>query len=375
MKSFCNNKNPMAKITEIRRTMLNNKGLLFDFGLGDPVESTPKIIIDALSNSISDRNPYPRTKGLEKLRYAASRYIKRRYNIELNIDSEIAVTSGSKEGIFHLPLALSKIYPKKKFIIYGTPGYPSYESGCRYTGYKSYPIRLEKKDDFKVPFWLIPEQIAKETLLLWCNYPHNPTGAIVDLSYLKDLYAFCTSYEIIIGSDDCYADLWHTKIPPCITQVSLKNVISFQTCSKRSGMTGLRSGFIYGDKNILKKFLIHRSYFGVLPSTLIQNASIASWNDDKHVISRRESISQKANIMIDSLSEKGLIFHNHGGGIFLWGKLPNHINDVEYFNKCIDKGILVLPSSFISASKKYIRIALSPTLNKCKESMSTWPKI
>jgi len=365
--------NPMSTISKIRRNLEDKNKLIFDFGIGDPMDPTPKIILDSLHSAISTRNNYPRTKGIEKLRSACAGYINRRYNIVLDIDSEIAITNGSKEAIFHLPLALCKEYPQKKYIIYGSPGYPTYRSSCLYTHFKPFPLELDVEENSILPFSKIPEKIAKETVILWCNYPHNPTGSTVNISYLKELYDFCNTYDIIIASDDCYADLWYNKMPHSITEVSLENVISFHSCSKRSGMTGLRSGFMYGDRKIIELYLKHRSHFGITTSTVIQDASITAWSDDLHVKNRRSIFERKAYILKTNLEKKGITFKNFSGGLFLWGKLPKQITDIEYFNICKNNGIIIIPSSFICNSNKYIRIALSPTIEKCEESLNYWP--
>lgn len=370
-----NTLHPMSKLSQIRRDLKKKGKTLFDFSLGDSFESTPSEILESLKKSVSPENRYPRTRGNKELRIICSNYLYRRYAIKINPYNEIAITSGSKEAIFHFPFSLKQSNEKRKYIIYGTPSYPGYESGCMYTGFSGYPIQLSEENNFLLPFWSIPHSILNRTKLIWINYPHNPTGTVADINYLKELSAFCQQYEIIIASDDCYADLWHNSSPPTIAQFTLKNMISFHSCSKRSNMAGLRSGFMFGDSYLISKYLSHRVNFGNDSSTIIQKASEIAWSDDNHVTKIRNSIATKAQILMNRLNEIGIRFPTYSAGIFLFGKLPSKVTDIEYFEKCLNNDILVVPSRFLKGPTNFIRISLSPKMSTIETSLRNWPTI
>jgi aspartate/methionine/tyrosine aminotransferase len=370
-----NNVHPMSIFTQIRRDYKNRNKVLFDFSLGDSIEPTPPEIIGALKDSVNEENMYPRTRGNEDLRIICSDFLQRRYSIKVNPENEIAITSGNKEAIFHFPLSLKESNERKKYIIYGKPAYPGYHSGCNYSDYEEYVINLQESDNFLLPFWEIPISILNKTKLIWINYPHNPTGTTANMAYLKELYSLCIKYNIIIASDDCYADLWYISPTPSIAQINLQNSISFHTSSKRSNMAGIRSGFMFGDSNIVENYLSHRAYFGNDASTIVQNASKTVWSDENHVKKNRDSIIVKAKVLKNKLEENGLTFPTFSAGIFLFGKLPNNISDIDFSSECLNNDILIVPSQFLGGPRHFVRISLSPTLETIEESLANWPTL
>jgi succinyldiaminopimelate transaminase len=367
---------PMAKLNQTRRAMKKANNLRYDFGLGDPSEPTPEFLLRTLKSAIGFHNHYPRTGGSLNLRVDAAGYIERRYGVKLNPDKEIIATNGSKEAIFNLPIALKSTRPEKYFVLFGKPSYPGYEAGCFYSGLKSIILQLQESDGYALPYWDIPSSIAQQTLIIWINYPHNPTGAIVGSNYLKKLHEFCLSHNIILISDDCYADIWHgDKAPSSVLQSGKKNIISLHSCSKRSGMTGFRTGFMCGDDKLISICNIHRKYFGIETPGFIQEMSTAAWNEDYHAEQRRMIFNEKAEILISGLIQKGLTFFGSQGGIFLWAQLPEYINDIEYIELCRKYGILVAPGSIFGADNSHVRIALSPSVEDCRNAVEAWPPL
>ena len=126
----------------------------------------------------------------------------------------------------------------------------------------------------------LPKSLLEETAMVWINSPHNPPGATAPLSYLQEVYRACREYGIILCSDECYVDLYFEEPPHSVLEVGKEGVLAFHSLSKRSGMTGYRSGFVAGDPKLIGEYLKHRSSFGVASPDFVQAAATAAWNED-----------------------------------------------------------------------------------------------
>ena len=178
---------PLLRLDE-RRWELEEKGLdLFDFGTGDPREPTDEKIRHALINGVPEISRYPSTTGKQGLREAFCGWMKRRHGVTLDPESEVLPATGSKEAIFHAPLAFLHHSHRRRGVAYGTPGYPVYERGTLLSGGEALPVELKWKNGFLLqPGAINPER----TRILWINYPHNPTGATASYEYLESVAIF-----------------------------------------------------------------------------------------------------------------------------------------------------------------------------------------
>src|SRR5256885_3358114 len=213
---------------------------VIDFGVGDPRELTPLFIRKALAAAIEERSSYPRAAGLPELRRAIAAWIERRFGAEVDADREVVPTLGSKEAIFsfaHVALG------ERRTVAVPEPGYPVYERGALFAGGTVVPVPLREETG-----WL-PDLDAfdawDELALFWVCYPNNPTGATAPLSFYEELAGLAREHGFLICSDEAYSELWFDEPPASALQVSdRENVVVFNTLSKRSSMTGYRSGFV-----------------------------------------------------------------------------------------------------------------------------------
>ncbi len=373
---------PMEELNRIKDE-LKKKGIkIYDFGTGDPKEPTDHKIRQALINAVPEVSQYPSVYGKRELREVISKWFENRFGVFLNPDTQIIPSNGSKEAIFHFPLVfVDTDFPEKKKVIFGTPGYPVYERGTLYAGGEPVPIRLREEDRFLLRLDSVDKSLLEETKIVWINYPHNPTGATASLSYLEDVYHICREYDIILCSDECYTEIYFDSKPPSALQIGTEGIVVFHSLSKRSGMTGYRTGFVAGDEKIISEYRKGRASFGVATPDFIQEAAKVAWSDEEHVEERRKIFKEKREIFLQFFREIGLQFLYPEATFYFWIKAPEGMSGEEYAKHLLRYGIVVSPGvNFCSGleviegkcQSEYFRIALVPTVSECQEAVQVW---
>ncbi len=368
---------PLVRLDE-RRTELEARGKrLFDFGTGDPREPTDQKIRNALVNGVPRVSRYPSATGTKELREAFCGYMGRRFGVELAPDREVLPASGSKEAIFHAPLAFLHSSHGRRGVAYGTPGYPVYERGTLFAGGEPLPVRLRGEDGFLLPVDAID---PAKTRVVWINYPHNPTGATVTYSYLEELTSFCREHDILLFSDECYNDVYsgEEEAPPSILEVARERTLAFVSLSKRSGMTGYRSAMMAGDPELIAALRKMRPSIGAASPRFVSEAATAAWSDDEHVRERNRVFAEKRKLFVDFFGRAGLRHTPTNAGLYLWADVPGSYggDDEAYALRLLEEGIIVAPgSAFGPGGEGYFRVALVPSLTECGEAIERWGAI
>jgi LL-diaminopimelate aminotransferase len=365
---------PLVRLDE-RRRELEEKGLkLFDFGTGDPREPTDASIRQALIDGVPKVSQYPSAMGTKELREAFCGFVRRRHGLELDPDAEVLPAAGSKEAIFHAPLAFLHPSHERRGVAYGTPGYPVYERGALFAGGEPLPVELRKEDRFLLPTGVLD---PAKTRVLWINYPHNPTGATATYPYLEEVASFCREHDILLFSDECYNDVYSGIPPPSILEVTKERALAFVSLSKRSGMTGYRSAMMAGDPELITALKKLRPSIGAASPTFVQKAATAAWQDDAHVEHRNRVFAEKRALFVDFFESSGLRWTPTNAGLYLWIEVPDGYggDDEAYALRLLEEGILVAPgSSFGPGGEGYFRVALVPALEECEEAIARWER-
>jgi LL-diaminopimelate aminotransferase len=347
---------------------------IFDFGVGDPIEPTPEFIRQALIDSLDPISQYPTVVGQRRLREAVAGWALRRLEVSLDPEAQVLPAGGSKEAIFHLPLALLGPDETRRRIVYPTPSYPVYDGSARYSQAIPHPVRLRADNGFRLDLAELPKHVLAETRIAWLNYPHNPTGAGIDLDYLRHQVAIAQEHDILLCGDDCYLDLYfdETRPPPSVLQVTQTGVLSFGSLSKRSGMTGYRSGYIAGDAGVIAALKRARPHMGVGSPNFVQAAASVAWSDDDHVAERRAIFRAKYERLVTFLAGRGYRVTNSQGAIYVWAEVPTP-DTTEFFQTLLARGIIVSPGeSFGAGGEGYFRLALVPTLEQIERAIRVW---
>ncbi|HEX8968295.1 MAG TPA: succinyldiaminopimelate transaminase [Chloroflexota bacterium] len=349
---------------------------IFDFGVGDPIEPTPAFIRQALIDALDPVSQYPTIVGQRRLRQAIAGWAQRRLDVSLDPDTQVLPAAGSKEAIFHLPLALIPADEKRRRIVYPSPSYPVYEGSARYSQCIPHPVELRESNAYRLELEQLGSSVLEQTRIAWINYPHNPTGASVDMAYLRRQVDVARDYDILLCADDCYLDLYFTnEPPPGILQVTQTGVLSFGSLSKRSGMTGYRSGYIAGDASAIAALKRARPNFGTGSQDFVQAAATVAWGDDAHVAERRAIFRAKRDRLASHLTERGYRVSGSTGAIYLWVKVPTANADM-FFARLLEHGIVVSPGeSFGRGGEGYFRLALVPSLEQIDQALRIWDRI
>ncbi|NPA51380.1 MAG: succinyldiaminopimelate transaminase [Aquificae bacterium] len=375
---------PMEELNKIKQSLIKEKRKIYDFGTGDPREPTDEKIRKALIESVPTVSQYPSVYGIKELREAISRWFYRRFNVNLDPDKNIIPSAGSKEAIFHFPLVFIDPQEEKNRVIFGTPAYPVYERGTLFANGIPTPVTLKEKDRFLLRLDKVDKSVLEETKIVWVNYPHNPTGAFAPKSYYEEMYGICREYDIILCSDECYSEIYFDKKPPSALEVGEENIVVFHSLSKRSGLTGYRTGFIAGDPKIISEYKKYRASFGVASPDFIQKAAVVAWSDEKHVEERREIFRKKRDILLEFLDKVGLKYLYPEATFYIWIKTPEGIDPKDYIKALVKNGIIVsLGENFCSGlqtknqtcNSEYFRVALVPTVDECKEAVKVWERV
>lgn len=362
----------IGKLQEQARSLRGQGKRVLDFSIGDPLEPTPKFISETLRASVPEVSQYPTTAGLSELRSAVAGYVRRRFEVEVDPDTQVMPTSGSKEAIFSSALAFVD-RSRGDVVAWPTPGYPIYERGARLAGAVPNPVRLG--EDFILRAGDLPPEVWEKAALIWICSPHNPAGSVTSRDDLAELVAAARAGNALLASDECYADLYETEPPASALQVagdSAEGVLVYFSLSKRSGMTGYRSGAIVGDPAAIRLLKMLRTSTGTASPEFVQRAAVAAWSDDEHVIERRQVFTRKRAILGAAFEAAGMRVAGSEAGIYLWIKVDD---DLELSARLLDQGIFVTPGRvFGSGGEGYVRLALVPTLDECDEAAETLSK-
>ena len=348
--------------------------------IGEPKHPAPRVIREALLQSLDELSKYPLTLGLPELRQACADWLKRRYDgLTLNPDSEILPVLGSREALFSFVQTVLN-EAEAPVVVSPNPFYQIYEGATLLGGGKI--VFANTVTPNFLPNWnsVAAEDWARCRLLFVCS-PDNPTGSVLKLNDWRELFELQDRYGFIIASDECYSEIYFDGKKPlgCLQAAlecgrSFDKLVMFTSLSKRSNVPGLRSGFVAGDAKLLKDFLLYRTYHGSAMSLPVQRASIAAWNDEAHVVENRALYQAKFDRVLPILRQKFDV-RLPDASFYIWLRIPDG-DDLRFTQELYrDTGVLVLPGRFFAREtangnpgKGFVRIALVDELDKCVEA-------
>ena len=352
---------------------------VIDFGVGDPREETPALVRDALKDAVGPISSYPRAAGLPALRRAIGAWVARRYGADLDVDTQILPTLGSKELVFSLAQAVLDPAAGSDLVLTTAPGYPIPERGARFAGGDVARLRLTEERAFLPDLDAITDDQWGRASLLWLNYPNNPTGAVAPLSFLAEAADRCRSHDVLLASDEAYSELWFGDEPPpgALQLIDLTNVVVLQTLSKRSSMTGYRSGFAAGDPALIGALRRLRPAVGVTPQEFVQRASVAAWGDERHVEQHRARYAAKRAVFLELFARHGVRVAGGEATFYLWVAVPNDRPSLAWALELLDRAdVVVAPGSFFGPEGEgYVRIAMVPTLAECERAAAALDRV
>jgi N-succinyldiaminopimelate aminotransferase len=379
---------PFEKLTGLLSGVVpNTRYKPIPLQIGEPKHPTPEFIRQAVSDNLVGLAAYPATAGMPALRQAIARWLMKRYHLPaVNADTQVLPVNGSREALF--AFAQTVIDRNRAstagapIVVCPNPFYQIYEGAAILAGAEPYYVNADSGNGFSTDFRSIPEGIWKRTQLLYVCSPGNPTGRVMTLDEWKEVFALADRYEFCIASDECYSELYfdEDRAPIGALQAAhqlgrtdFRHILVFSSLSKRSNVPGMRSGFVAGDSQLIKPFLLYRTYHGSAMAPVVQSASIAAWQDETHVVENRRLYVEKYRAVLPLL-QPVLETAMPDGGFYLWAKTPR--DDAGFARELLQAyNVTVLPGSFlareahgVNPGSGYIRIALVASLAECVEA-------
>lgn len=347
---------------------------IIDLGVGDPDIPTPKFIINALAKAAKDpaTHRYSLDQGIPEFRQAAARWLKRRFGIEFNPDSEIYPLIGSKEGIAHMPLAF--INPGDVVLV-PDPGYPPYRSGTIFAGGEVLYMPLLEHSRFLPDLKSINQHLLHKAKMMFINYPNNPTSAVCDKKFLKDVVDFTKKHNIIVCCDAAYSEITFDgyKAPSIFEVDGAKDVaIEFHSLSKTFNMTGWRIGFACGNAEIVEALAKVKSNIDSGIFSAIQRAGVAALdNYEKHIRSVIKVYEERRSILVDGLNAIGLHVEKPKATFYVWVKVPPRYTSATFAKALLEKcDIVATPGNgFGEHGEGYVRMAVTVGKKRIREAV------
>jgi len=351
-------------------------------GIGEPRHATPQLVLDALAASTEALSSYPATAGLPALRHSCANWVQRRYGLALNPDTQILPINGSREALFAFAQTVVDGSKAGATVVCPNPFYQIYEGAALLAGAQAFYAPSDPALNFNVDWGKVPEAVWKNTQLLFVCSPGNPTGSVMPLADWKTLFELSDRYGFVIASDECYSEIYFREEAPMggleasykLGRTDYKNLVAFTSLSKRSNVPGMRSGFVAGDANLLKQFLLYRTYHGSAMSGMVQAASIAAWDDEAHVVANREMYRQKFAAVTPLLAQV-LDVKLPDAGFYLWAAVPGGDDQSFARDLLAQYNVTVLPGSFLARESQgfnpgagRIRMALVAETQECMQA-------
>jgi len=351
--------------------------------IGEPQHATPLLIQHALSEHLGGLAQYPTTQGTRGLREAIGQWIARRYAVPfLDVETQVLPVNGSREALFAFAqTVIDRTRPHAK-VVCPNPFYQIYEGAALLAGAEPVYLNTMPENGFAMDWTALAESVWRDVQLVYVCSPANPTGNVMTLDAWRALFALADRYNFVIASDECYSEIYGDENAPPLGALTAarqlgrddyRHLVVFSSLSKRSNVPGLRSGFVAGDAEVLKKFLLYRTYHGGAMNPAVQAASIAAWNDEAHVQDNRRRYAEKFQAVMPLIACH-LPCAIPDAGFYLWAKTP--IADTEFARQLLQqKNVAVLPGSYlgrvadgINPGANFIRLALVPSLEDCLEA-------
>ncbi|MBP9714546.1 MAG: succinyldiaminopimelate transaminase [Sterolibacterium sp.] len=357
--------------------------------IGEPQHATPAFIQRALTDNLHGLAAYPSTQGSEALRAGMAEWIARRYQIPApDAASQVLPVNGSREALF--AFAQTVIDPKRHgaapLVLCPNPFYQIYEGAAILAGAQPRFLNTLPDNGFAMDFARLSEAEWQRVQLVYVCSPGNPTGKVMTLDAWKTLFELADRHNFVIASDECYSEIYDEadgsplgglEAAHKLGRDDYRNLVMFSSLSKRSNVPGLRSGFVAGDANLIRQFLLYRTYHGSAMSPVVQAASLVAWNDEEHVRENRRLYREKF-AQVTPLLARHLDVRRPDAGFYLWASVHRHaaMSDTEFARRLQhEQNVVVLPGSFlarevdgINPGAGFIRIALVAGLDECLEA-------
>ncbi len=375
---------PFQKLRELFAGVTPNPDLApINLSIGEPKHPTPQFIKDALIAGLDGLASYPVTQGSDALRQAMSAWAERRYGVKIDPATEVLPVNGSREALFAFAQAsVDSSRHGRRTIVSPNPFYQIYEGAALLAGARPFFLNTTRDNGFRMDWSRVPDDLWETVNLVYVCSPGNPTGRVMTLDDWRELFELSDRHGFVVAADECYSEIYFEEGRPPLGALTasqqlgrgFRNLVVFNSLSKRSNVPGLRSGLVAGDAALMKQFLLYRTYHGSAMSPAVQAASVAAWNDEAHVVENRRQYAAKFAAVMPIL-QPVLEFDAPDAAFYLWAKVPGG-DDAAFARGLFEQQhVTVLPGSFLARDaaslnpgRGYVRIALVDGEARCIEA-------
>ena len=374
---------PFERLRDLTAGLQANPSLRpISLGIGEPKHPAPALVEDALLAALNGLSSYPATVGEPALREAIAGWVQRRYGVQLDPSTQVLPVNGSREALFSLAQAVIDGSRPGATVVCPNPFYQIYEGAALLAGAQTAFANSDPARNFAINWQQIDRATWRRTQLLYVCSPGNPTGAVMPLGEWAQLFELSDHYGFVIASDECYCEIYFGEQAPLgsleaaqrLGRSDFRRLVAFTSLSKRSNVPGIRSGFVAGDAQLLKQYLLYRTYHGSAMNPAVQRASMAAWNDEAHVQANRALYKLKFEQVTPLLSQV-LDVALPDAGFYLWAGVPGG-DDVDFTHKLLAQyNVVVLPGSYLARNAHganpgagRIRMALVAGVEECLEA-------
>ena len=356
-------------------------------GIGEPRHATPAFIQQALAGDLATGLAgYPPTAGSPALRQACADWLQRRYGVAVDAATQVLPVLGSREALFALAqTVVDPTRPGGAVVACPNPFYQIYEGATLLAGAEPHYVASDPARNFAPRWDQVPADVWARTQLVYVCSPGNPTGAVMPLEEWRMLFALSDAHGFVIASDECYSEIYFDGAAPLggleaaikLGRPDFRRLVMLTSLSKRSNVPGLRSGFVAGDADILKAFLLYRTYHGSAMSPAVQTASIAAWGDEAHVQDNRRQYREKFAAVMPLLAPV-MDVKLPDAAFYLWAGIPPAWNssDTGFARALLAQyNVTVLPGSYLARDggdgnpgQGRVRMALVAETAECVEA-------
>lgn len=362
------------------KTEQRKKGVdLIDLGIGDPDQPTPKHIVEALQKAAADgaNHQYPSYEGMPRFRQAAASWMKSRFGVALNPETEIVSLIGSKEGIANFPLAF--VNPGDVVLV-PSPGYPPYNTGALFAGGRPYFMPLKRENRFLPDLDAVPADVLRQAKIMHVNYPNNPTGATAGKDFFERVVAFAKKNDIIVASDAAYCEQYEGEKPLSFLEVEgAREVgVEFHSLSKTYNMTGWRIGFVCGNKDVVAGLGKVKTNIDSGVFQAVQWAGVAALEGDQTCVEdMRKIYRNRRHVLVDGLKKIGWDVASAEAAFYVWVAVPKGYDSKRLAMKALEEvGVVITPGvGFGEGGEGYVRFALTRDEKRIEEAVDRLEKL
>ena len=381
---------PFERLRALNQHIVPNPALkAISLSIGEPKHATPEFIKQALRDNLKGLASYPAIAGEPALREAIVGWLARRYGVRVDAATQVLPVGGSREALF--ALAQTVIDPTRPgaTVVCPNPFYQIYEGAALLAGAQVAFVNSDPERNFAADWDSVTDEVWARTQLLYVCSPGNPTGAVMPLAEWKHLFELSDRFGFVIASDECYSEIYFRDDAPlgsleaaaALGRADFRRLIAFTSLSKRSNVPGMRSGFVAGDTALIKPFLLYRTYHGSAMNPVVQQASIAAWNDEAHVVDNRDQYRTKF-MQVTPLLADVMSVALPDAGFYLWADVSRSgLDDIAFAQGLLAQyNVAVLPGSLLARTSPNqrgaganpgqgrIRLALVAPADECLEA-------